>query len=72
MSIKEQLAELPREQRLECMEALWDTLRSDDLESPSWHADVLAGRKEAFETGQATFVSESELLEKVNRKIGRS
>ena len=39
------------------MEALWEDLsrRSDTLESPEWHCDVLEERERRIASGEATF-----------------
>lgn len=43
MTAIDEILELPRKEKLKVMDLLWaDLTRStDDVESPSWHADVL-------------------------------
>ncbi len=50
-------------ERLQVMESLWDSLLYDEaeIESPEWHNDVLAERKEKIEKGKAEFFSIEEL-----------
>jgi hypothetical protein len=45
------------------MEDIWDSLIQDasDLESPSWHGDVLAQRRQNIQTGQAEYITINEL-----------
>ena len=50
-------------ERLQIMEDIWDSLIHDasDLESPSWHGDVLAQRRQNIQAGQAEFITINEL-----------
>lgn len=43
-------------EKLQAMEAIWSSLCTTpyDLESPDWHRDVLAERKQRLESGDAT------------------
>jgi putative addiction module component (TIGR02574 family) len=52
-------------ERLQTMEALWDSLlyENDEFESPQWHEQVLEERKEKIRSGNAKFVSLSEFKE---------
>ncbi|MEZ4526393.1 MAG: addiction module protein [Desulfobacterales bacterium] len=49
-------------ERLQIMEAVWDSLLYDDteIESPQWHGSILSERKKIKE-GRAEFVSIKEL-----------
>ena len=53
-------------ERLQTMEALWDSLthESTEIKSPEWHGDVLSKRKEKIESGDANFLSLEELKSK--------
>ena len=44
------------------MEALWEDLSRDEesLESPAWHAEVLAEREKSIEDGSAEFLTVNE------------
>ncbi len=57
-------------ERLQAMEALWDSLLYEDeeseIESPEWHRDILEERKRKIENGKAEFISLEEL--KASRK----
>lgn len=53
-------------ERLQAMEALWDSLRDEDseIDSPHWHRDILEERKRKIENGKAEFFSLEELKAK--------
>jgi putative addiction module component (TIGR02574 family) len=53
-------------ERLQTMEALWDSLthESTEIKSPAWYDDVLSQRKEKIENGDAKFISLEELKSK--------
>lgn len=46
-------------ERLQAMEALWDSLLYEDteIESPEWHRDILDERIAKIESGKANFIS---------------
>ena len=48
------LSQLTLAQKLDLMEAIWDDLARDEknLESPSWHEEVLRDREEALAAGK--------------------
>ncbi|MDH5219266.1 MAG: addiction module protein [Gammaproteobacteria bacterium] len=50
-------------ERLQTMEAIWDSLIHEDTEiaSPAWHQDVLDERKKSIEDGSAKLISIDEL-----------
>ncbi|MBC2602990.1 addiction module protein [Puniceicoccus vermicola] len=47
------------EERLRAMEMIWNSLQKEEaqLDSPSWHAEVLEERRSKIDQGQAEFVS---------------
>ncbi len=55
-------------ERLQTMEALWDSLlyENGEIESPEWHEKILEKRKAKIISGKAKFISLSEL--KASRK----
>ena len=55
-------------ERLQAMEALWDSLLYEDgqIDSPEWHNQILEERKSIISSGKAKFISLSEL--KASRK----
>ena len=52
------LNEMSVEEKLQTMEALWQSLSSDPaaVESPPWHEEELAERERKIESGEAKFV----------------
>ena len=50
-------------ERLQAMEALWDSLTHDitEMESPEWHGKILDGRRKVIENGSAKIISLDEL-----------
>lgn len=46
-------------ERLQVMEALWDSLlyEESEIESPEWHRDILEDRKRKMKNGKAEFIS---------------
>ena len=61
-----EIERMSTEERLQAMEALWDSLarESDSVSSPSWHGDVLAARQKRIDEGNANFVSLEDLQQK--------
>jgi putative addiction module component (TIGR02574 family) len=55
-------------ERLQTMEAIWDSLlyENSEIESPEWHEKILEKRKTKIKSGKAKFISLSEL--KASRK----
>ena len=55
----QEIKKMSKIERLQAMEALWDSLIDDEseVESPEWHRDVLEERKRKLETGKAEFIS---------------
>ena len=53
-------------ERLQVMEALWDSLLDEEseIESPEWHQGILEERKKKIENGKAGFISLEELKAK--------
>ncbi len=50
-------------ERIRTMEALWDSLLTDEsnVESPEWHGEVLREREKKLESGEVKFISLEEL-----------
>ena len=60
-------------ERLQSMEALWDSLLEDEseIESPKWHGEVLEERKKQMESGRTEFMT-LEALKSSNLPAGAS
>ncbi len=56
---KDAIRKMTRQEQLQTMEELWDALTHGDteLESPTWHAEILASRRSKIEEGSAVFVT---------------
>lgn len=54
-----EIKKMSRIERLQAMEALWDSLidEESEIESPGWHRDILEERKRKIEAGEAEFIS---------------
>jgi hypothetical protein len=52
------LHQMTKEEKLRVMEALWADLSRDEsqVESPTWHGDVLQDRAEAVKSGKEAFM----------------
>ncbi|MBV5303703.1 MAG: addiction module protein [Chlorobium sp.] len=50
-------------ERLQAMEVLWESIvyENDEIETPEWHEHILQERKEQLASGNAKFMSLSEL-----------
>jgi putative addiction module component (TIGR02574 family) len=66
--IKQQVARLTNAERIELAMWLWDSLDDKDreVESPSWHGDVLAERAAKIDSGDAKFLTVEELKDRLN------
>lgn len=63
-----EITAMTKTERLQTMEALWDSLihETPEIESPEWHQDILSARKKKIEEGKAEFISIEEL--RANRR----
>jgi hypothetical protein len=57
MTIQEQVLQLPKNEKLKMMEALWTNLSRDssDLVSPAWHETVLKETEARYAAGKEGF-----------------
>lgn len=55
----QEIKRMSRIERLQAIEALWDSLidEESEIKSPEWHKDILEDRKRKIETGKAEFIS---------------
>lgn len=60
------LSDMSTKEKLQMMEALWDSLTEDPTEppSPDWHSDVLEERQRKIKAGNGVFLSLDELKAK--------
>ena len=60
-----EIEKMSTKERLQIMEALWDSLlkKESEIESPEWHRDILEERKKKIANGETDFISLEELRE---------
>lgn len=65
-----ELIALPLAERLQVMEALWESLCHDapDSLSPTWHADVLDARAKALDSGADPTSAWVDVKQRLNAK----
>jgi putative addiction module component (TIGR02574 family) len=63
MTVTLAIDKMSTKDRLQAMECLWDSLIHDtnEVESPSWHEDILSSRRKRIESGNARFLTIEEL-----------
>jgi hypothetical protein len=56
-------------ERLQAIELLWASVSriESQVSSPSWHGDVLSARRDKVQAGQGTFLSLSELRDRLRK-----
>lgn len=62
-----EISSMTVQERLQAMEALWDSLNHDEIDVPDWHKDILAERAEKIRRGEAEFVSLDALKKKYRK-----
>ncbi len=64
--IKDQLPRLTNAERIDLLNAVWESIdnKDEEIESPAWHGEVLAEREAEIQSGQAKFLSLDELKER--------
>jgi hypothetical protein len=72
MSVNLRLNEMSLEEKLQAMEALWDDLsrQPDDINSPSWHQDVLKDTEKRVQSGEATFSDWERAKASIRNRLG--
>ena len=72
MAIAIPLETMSVEEKIQVMEIIWDDLchKADDMESPSWHEDVLREREEALQPGADEFIDWDLAKKNIRKKIG--
>ncbi len=58
-----EIKKMSTSERLQVMESLWDSFRyeHETIETPEWHKNILQERREKIASGNAKFISLSEL-----------
>ena len=67
--LKKEVSRLSRAEQLQTMEWLWASLskKSEEIESPEWHGEILAARTAKVDAGEAEFLSVDQLKERLRR-----
>ena len=64
------LKQMSRPEKVRLMEEIWRDLSADEheLESPSWHGEIIAERTAKVEEGMGTFLTLAELKARLAKK----
>jgi putative addiction module component (TIGR02574 family) len=64
------LKQMSRPEKVRLMEEIWQDLSADEqeVESPSWHGEIIAERTAKVEEGKATFLTLGELEARLTKK----
>ena len=64
------LKQMSRSEKVRLMEEIWQDLSADEqeVESPSWHGEIIAERTAKVEEGKATFLTLEELQARLATK----
>jgi putative addiction module component (TIGR02574 family) len=70
MPVTLDLKQMSRPEKVRLMEEIWQDLSADEqeVESPSWHGEIIAERIAKVEEGKATFLSLEELKARLATK----
>jgi putative addiction module component (TIGR02574 family) len=66
------IVDMPVAERLKLMETLWDSLcaqPASEIESPSWHGEVLAERMRRLDSGEDGVSSWKEAKERIRAQV---
>ena len=71
MSVIEQIHQLPLQEKLIAMEAIWDDISrvEESLEIPQWHKDLLNEREQLIADGKARFIDWEEAKEQIKQAV---
>ena len=64
------LKQMSRPEKVRLMEQIWQDLSADEqeVESPSWHGEIIAERTAKVEEGMGTFLTLAELKARLAKK----
>ncbi len=64
------LDQMTVEEKLQAMEAIWQSLSKHDeqVPVPDWHKQLLDERQRQIDSGEATFISLEEMKERVRKR----
>ena len=69
IELKKEVSRLSKAEQLQTMEWLWASLSKEqqDIKSPQWHGEVIAARKAKADSGEAKFLSVTQLKKRLRR-----
>ena len=56
MTIQEKVLQLPKNEKIQMMEALWTDLSNQSFDPPAWHLDELKATEKAIAEGKEKFI----------------
>ena len=65
--IRQQIAALPKPERIKLAMLVWESIDESEIDSPAWHAEELQRREEEIASGKANFLTLEELKERLGR-----
>lgn len=65
--IRQQIAALPKPERIKLAMLVWESIDESEIDSPAWHAGELQRREEEIASGKAKFLTLEELKEQLGR-----
>ena len=71
MTVREQVLQLPKNEKLKLMEELWEDLSKDPdaFESPAWHEDEILQTRKRLERGEEEILDWSAVKEELREKF---
>ena len=69
MEINLPLKEMTLHEKLAVMELLWEDIAPRDFESPSWHQDILEGRRQRIADGKAQFADWEKAKTEIRKRL---
>ena len=71
MSVTIPVDEMTLQEKLDALEAIWESLSADpsNVPSPSWHAEVLAEREESMRQGKVRILDWDDCLKSLREQF---
>ncbi len=66
--IRQEFATLPQSERIKLAMLLWESIDESTIESPAWHAEILAEREAEIQSGEAKSIPWEEAKEDILRR----
>lgn len=65
--IRQQIAALPKPERIKLAMLVWESIDESEIDSPAWHAEELQRREHEIASGEAKFLSFEQVKEQLRR-----